>query len=416
MSRRSCARASERVHAVLESDLRELFHRQAAVKLSRAPISIPAARRIGRARLLRRRAGAIGSPILAAGAVIAVVLAGTFAAGPAKPSITPGIPAAPKLFNPLVPYASLTWYPYQPSLVGSDDWHTALLLRASSRSPAQSTEVVLYAAGWCTRKSASLSCGSTAAGTKVDGTVTGRAPDVQGQPAYWTRYSGGNLLPLRPRSGDAEMVAFQYARGGWAVAETTGTRADVIRVASSLQYGKTSPLRFPFRLTGLPQEWSEVLFAGFTHGLPSSAQSPAESVLVLGSPATRPGTTAIDALTVVGSNVTTVGPHCRTAAVRVGRVGQHLRDLRHSHSRPTTCPSLVINGYRVYLNTPPVAGKQTLFTPSAGGLYLYEQTDSPHAPLSPTAIFAHHLQLLGPNAADWTTTPSAGETIHLDHQ
>ncbi len=400
---------------MLESDLRDLFNRQAAAKLPRSPISIPAVRRIGRARMLRRRAGAIGSPILAAGAVVAVVLAGTFAAGPGKPSSTSGVPAAPKLFNPLVPYAATTWYPYQPSLVGSDDWHSALLLRASARASGESTEVVLYAAGWCTRAGSKLSCGSTAAATRLDGTVTGRAPDVQGQPAYWTRYTGGNLLPMRPSSGDAEMVAFQYARGGWAVAETTGSRADAIRVASSLQYGKTAHLLFPFRLTGLPEQWSEVLFASFTHPPAASAQSPAESVLLLGSPATRPGTAAKNPLTVVASNMTAVGPHCRTAAVKVGRVGQRLRRVRHSHSRTTTCPSMVINGYRVYLNTPPVTGKQTLFTPDADGLYLYEQTVASTALLSPTAVFAHHLQLLGANPASWTTTPAAGETVRLDN-
>lgn len=130
---------------MLETDLRDLFARQAASELPPTPISIPAARHIGRARLLRRRATAFGSPVLAAGAVVAVVLAGLFAASPRQPATTPGGPAAPELFNPLVPYATATWYPYRPSLVNGADWHTALLLQASSRSPAENTEVVLDA-------------------------------------------------------------------------------------------------------------------------------------------------------------------------------------------------------------------------------------------------------------------------------
>jgi hypothetical protein len=133
---------------VRESDLRVLFKRQAATELPPASISIPAARRIGRARLLRRRAVRLASPVLAAGAVVAVVLGVLVAAGPHQPVTPSGTPAAPKLFNPLVPYAAVTWYPYQPTLVGGTYWHTALLLRASSRSPAASTEVALYAAGW----------------------------------------------------------------------------------------------------------------------------------------------------------------------------------------------------------------------------------------------------------------------------
>ena len=181
-----------------ESDLRVLFKRQAASELPPAPISIPAARRIGRARLLRRRAAAFGSPVLAAVAAVVARAAGRVCRGPGPAGDDAAGPAAPKLFNPLVPYATVTWYPYRPSLVGGSAWHTGLLLRASSRSPAESTEVVLYAAGWCTLQSASLSCGSTAAGTSAKMTVSGRAPNVQGQAAYWTRYAGGDLTPVAP--------------------------------------------------------------------------------------------------------------------------------------------------------------------------------------------------------------------------
>jgi hypothetical protein len=392
---------------VLESDLRELFDLQAATELPPVPVSIPAARRIARARLVRRRAAAFGTPVLAAGAVVAVVLASLYAAGPGRPAIGSGVPVAPKLFNPLVPYATATWYPYRPTLVGVSDWHTALLLRASSRAPAQSTEVALYPAGWCTLRSSRLSCGSTAAGTRAELTVTGHAPDVQGHAAYWTRFAGGDLVALRPPSGGAEMVAFQYARGGWAVAESTGTLADVLRVASSLRYGQASPLRFPFRLTGLPSVWSEVLFAAFTRA--EGAHATAAGALVLGSPATRPGTTARDALTLLASSRTEPSPHCRTSSAVVGH------GPSGAASRPVPCPSTLIHGYRVYLNSPPVPGKQTLFTPDADGLYVYENTIGPDAPLSPAEVFAHHLELLGPNAANWTTTPSSGETVRLDH-
>jgi hypothetical protein len=378
---------------VRESDLRVLFKRQAATELPPAPISIPAARRIGRSRLLRRRAGAFGSPVLAAVAVVAVVLlTGLFAAGPRQPAATAGGPAAPKLFNPLVPYATVTWYPYRPGLVGSLGWHTGLLLRASSRSPADSTKVVLYAAGWCTLQSASLSCGSTPAGTRVDVTVTGQAPDVQGQPAYWTRYAGGDLALFRPPSGITRMLAFQYARGGWAVVESTGTPADVLRVAASLRYGQTSPLRFAFRLTGLPWAWSKVLSAEFTQPGPG-AQAPTANVLLLGSPATRLGTAPRDTLTVLTNTQTIRPPTCQTKN-SMGQV-----------SPPGPCPSKVINGYQVFLNSPPVAGKQTLFSADADGLYLYEQTTGPGAQPSPASVLADHLQLLGPDPADWTTAP-----------
>ncbi len=382
-----------------ESDLRVLFKRQAAIELPPASTSIPTVRRIGRARLLRRRAARVASPILAAGAVVAVVLlAVLFTGGPRQPANTPGIPAAPTLFNPLVPYAAVTWYPYQPSLVGGTDWHTALLLRASSRSPAESTEVVLYADGWCTLQSASLSCGSTAAETRAEMTVIGQAPDVQGQAAYWTRYAGGNLGALRPSAGTPEILAFQYARGGWAVVESTGTQADVLRIAASLRYGRTSPLRFPFRLTGMPSAWSEVLLAGYGYAQAGpGAQAPTGDTVVVGSPETRPGTAPRNALTILTSTQTTQPPTCKTStSTSTGQASQPV---------PVPCPSQVINGYRVFLNSPPSPGKQTLFSPDADGLYLNEETTGSDAPLSPSSVLAHHLQLLGPDPANWTTAP-----------
>jgi hypothetical protein len=388
---------------VRESELRVLFKRQAATELPPAPISIPAARRAGRARLLRRRAAAFGSPVLAAGAVIAVVLAVLFAVGPRQPATTLSSPPAPKHFNPLVPYASVTWYPYRPSVVGATDWRTAVLLRASSRAPAEGTEVVLYVAGWCTLRSAGLSCGSTASENRLEMTVTGRAPDVQGQAAYWGRYAGGNLARLRSLASTREMLAFQYAPRGWAVVRSTGTPADLLRVAASVRYGQTSPLRFPFRLTGLPSAWSDVLYATFTQAAPG-APGPTLDQVLIGSPADRPGTGVRDALIVQTSTQPIHGPTCRTATRRVSAPKDSTAPAGQP-GQPAACASDVINGYQVFLNTPPVPGKQTLFAPDADGLYLYEQATSPDAPLSPASVLAHHLQLLGPDPANWTTAP-----------
>jgi hypothetical protein len=382
---------------VLESDLRHLFERQAATKLKRSPISIPVARRLGRARLIRRRAGAIGSPILAAGAVVAVLLAGPFAAAPSRPAPGNGLPAAPARFNPLVPYAAITWYPFRPLVVGSNDWRTTLMLRASSPSPARATQVVLYAAGWCTQKSASLTCGATTAGTRAELTVSGPAPDVQGQAAYWARFTGGNLSRLRALTAIRQALVFQYGRGGWAVVQSTGTQGDLLRVAASLRYSQTAPVRFPFQLTGLPSAWSDVLYAAFVQPAPGK-QAPTHDELVLGSPTNRPGTPLREPLMIVAINQTTRGPRCQTKTVGGPNAGQT--------SPAGPCPSSVIGGYRVYLNSPPVKGAQTLFAPDADGLYLYEQADAAGSPLSPAAVLAHHLRLLGPDPANWTTTPA----------
>ncbi len=389
---------------MLESDLRNLFERQADRALPRAHISIPAARQTGRARLRRRWATTYGSPVLAAGAVIAVALAGPFAAGPRQPATGPGGPAAPKAFNPLVPYAAVTWYPYRPMRVGSNDWRRALLLRATT--PTESTDVVLYAVGQCRLASARLSCGATTAGTTLTLTVGGAAPDVQGQSAYWTRFASGELKVFRPVAGTGGIVAFQYARGGWAVAESTGTPADVIKVAASVQYGQTARVQFPFRLTGLPWALSDAIFASYVRPGPG-AHVPSATELVVGSPEDRPGTPLRNALIILASTRTTRGPRCRVKTVTSRRVSANgqATNSQTSQSQPTSCPSTVINGYQVFPNSPPVRGEQTLFAPDADGLYLYEQAIGPDAPLSPSAALSRHLQLLGPNPANWTTEP-----------
>jgi hypothetical protein len=218
------------------------------------------------------------------------------------------------------------------------------------------------------------------------------------------------LQPLRPRAGTAGIVAFRYARGGWAVAESTGTPADVLRIAASVRYGQTARVQFPFRLTGLPWALSDPLFASYIRPEPG-ATTPAATELVVGSPADRPGTPLRNALDILASTRTTQGPRCRTVPVGVKGVksvkgGAPAGDaLKGQPSRPTSCPSTVINGYQVFLNSPPVAGRQTLFSPDADGLYLSEQAIGPHSPLSPSAVLARHLQLLGPNLANWTIQP-----------
>jgi hypothetical protein len=103
------------------------------------------------------------------------------------------------------------------------------------------------------------------------------------------------------------MLAFQYAPSGWAVVQSTGTPADLLRVAASVRYGQTSPLRFPFQLTGLPQGWSHVLYPTFTQAAPS-AQAPTHDEVLLGNLADRPGTPVRDALIVQTSTQTTQGP------------------------------------------------------------------------------------------------------------
>jgi hypothetical protein len=75
------------------------------------------------------------------------------------------------------------------------------------------------------------------------------------------------------------------------------------------------------------------------------------------------------------------------------------------------CQAMVIKGVKVYLATDPAHGgapaSSSLQVPFAGGLGLEITVFGPDAPLNAAEVFAHHLQLLGPDRANWTTDPIA---------
>jgi hypothetical protein len=76
-----------------------------------------------------------------------------------------------------------------------------------------------------------------------------------------------------------------------------------------------------------------------------------------------------------------------------------------THGQITVGPGTpqVINGDHVYVN----AKYQILCADDADGLTLWIQMQPPSAAtsLNVVSIFAHHLRLLGTDAAKWTTDP-----------
>ncbi|HEV2376095.1 MAG TPA: hypothetical protein VGS19_28490, partial [Streptosporangiaceae bacterium] len=63
----------------------------------------------------------------------------------------------------------------------------------------------------------------------------------------------------------------------------------------------------------------------------------------------------------------------------------------------------VINGWHVDVETSPVGSQ--VCTANADGLSVYLST-GPRATPSAVGVFAHHLRLLGPDPAHWTTRPT----------
>jgi hypothetical protein len=165
---------------VIESQLGALFTGIADGEPAMSRVDTQLAHRRGRARLRRRRAGLAGTPVLAA--AVAVIVALTVGATPTRPAPSPATgPAAPREFNPLVPYLSFGWLPPGIKLVDGDILRQVVSLDGARKIfDTRDWGLSVYAAGQChlTSQARSLKCTSAAYGltSKIDG----RAPVVGG--------------------------------------------------------------------------------------------------------------------------------------------------------------------------------------------------------------------------------------------
>ncbi len=156
---------------------------------------------------------------------------------------------APARFNALVPYASFGWLPpgFQTRAQGGTMPRTTpvqLLLVAFSHSA--SIELAVYPAGTCHLAGQTLACSAY----NTTSPVQSRAPDVNGHRAYWLKGVG---------------LGWEYAPGAWSELgwtnanlpwpPTGGERTAVLRVAAGVRYGQTTPIRFPYWISGLPAGW-----------------------------------------------------------------------------------------------------------------------------------------------------------------
>jgi hypothetical protein len=345
----------------------------------------------------RSRTGRLVTPLAAAAAVIAVIGAAVGLAAGRSPADHPE-PAAPRQFNPLVPFADFGWVPRTPGFAPSTEivsgqmWRSAEQLLTSA-----DTTLSVYPVGACawTRQypvtDRILTCGP--GGAEAGGSalirVSDRAPDINGLSAYWG--AGGPLArggvtnqPVQP------MIAFQYARGGWALLHYP-LRQYALRMARTVQFRLRAPLRFAAQLrNGLPQ-W-HVILVSFSRSLTSRAGFDGSSLVL------------------ADSNQTGLLPLPGAPFLVVSR-----QPAVGSVSCPFTArssQSKVINGYRVAVRTargvPPTGGPprpyQAVCTSDADGLFVEVSVTGSHPPLTAVQVFGR-LKLLGPDPARWTTKP-----------
>ena len=375
---------------MIESQIRALFTEIADGEPAPSQVDIQLARRRGRARLRWRRACVAGTSVLAAAAVAALA-AGVglvrTGSGPAAAG-----PAAPRQFNPLVPYLSFGWLPAGNRLVAGDARPEVVALVAGRKLYALSNwDLSVYAAGQChlTGPAGELKC-STPALAGLTARITGRAPAIRGHRAFW---ASGYLV-------------WQYARGGWAglllptangspklsTAAKREANRDAVQIAGHVRYGAaTPPLVFPAQLTGLPSRWR----------VGSVYYQPDGGVLRASRFALTTGTPDLGA---------DGGLEFQT------NLPSFTIDPTTSHSN--FCgqpPSEIINGYRVVVTHQDggtAVGGGTALPPSQGlcaaiadGLSLSIGQQGAHPPISVASLFRGHLRLLGANPANWTTKP-----------
>jgi hypothetical protein len=243
-----------------EAGVRTLLSRLADAEPPPTRIELDLAIAAGRRGRRWRRVRAGASALLAAGAAVAVVIAlvGPVrgpARGPAQrpaQQVTGGA-VVPARFNPLVPSAAFGWLPPGFQLAsrgGARSGPEQLDLDAVNGN--QIMQLFLYPTGVCR-----VARAQTCSAYDTSQPVLSRAPDVNGHKAYWLLTAS---LTWEYAPGAWAVVSWWYSGSPWPPAGTE--RAAVLRVAASVRYGQTAPIKFPYWLSGLAAPWrvSNVLY------------------------------------------------------------------------------------------------------------------------------------------------------------
>ena len=377
------------------------MERLSATEQPPSRVDIGLARQRGGTLLRRRRWALAGAPLLAAGAVAALVLGiGAITGGGGGPRITP-VPSAPALrhpFNPLAPYAAFGWLPKGVPRNVNSTGSTLAQLQLAVGSPARGQfSLTAWTRGACNLDAAQvraglrrhyhpmLNCEDAVIGWGAN--LSRPAPAVGGHPAFW--FYG-------------HMLAWEYARHAWATLYVSrhGTpipAATIVKVAAHVRFAATAKpaVKFPFQLTGLPASWRVLSVAGWrvtADGLLAGASNEQGMTTTVGR-ADGPVSGMI------GQIVITPGksncPFFRGSANRSRRVvlGGVTAIVTHFTG----------SGVRPY---------QGLCIQETNGLYVHflefpEPGNAGFAFGGVTGVFTHHLHLLGADPANWTTRPIA---------
>jgi hypothetical protein len=293
-----------------ETDLRAELNRAADADGPPLRINLAAAMTAGR-RQRRVRHARTGGSVFAAGAVAATIAVTLALPGPpgrqpaasgATASPAPVLSArAPSRFNPLVPYAAFGrlpagWHVGQKSTFRGNDlmaMSSATLLYLPVWGPDGGAEAIVFPAGQCRSTTRTLLCNWQ----NNPWQKLGPAPDVNRHPAYWLGEPG--------TSPGFAMIGWQYARGAWAVLDSSNSNDSAGRVSASraldrslaaeVRFGQAAPILFPYTIHGGLSSW-QITEADYTmvNGQPSARMlhlaggHPAGTIQVDAVPASTP--------------------------------------------------------------------------------------------------------------------------------
>ena len=165
--------------------------------------------------------------------------------------------------------------------------------------------------------------------------------------------------------GHPTALAWQYARDGWAVAQYSGLRPAQLReVAARVRYRSNLRLPFPFRLTSIPASWKVAAAGSQVEGGKLTGYA-----LYLGPSQDPTGITIL------------IEPPYPNGCVNIGGQTQ----------------SVSFDGAAGVTRT---AGQEACFG-DLHGMYVYVSSDQAGGALG----LLRHLQVLGPDPANWTTQP-----------
>ena len=357
---------------MLEDDIREVYQRMNDMDLPPSRVSVPAARTRGRVRLRWRRASAVGAPAFAASAVAVIALAGTLLTGSAKPAQAPGR-HAPSRFSSLRPYA---WFENltRRQVVDVEELNPAQeVLLAYPRSALANSGglLVVRPAGACHVRAGELRCSNAGpAAVYISGRLGQRAGIVDGSPAYWRQSASGGLL------------RWQYAPGAWA-ALSDGTLREALQESTQIRFGPkvAPPVRFPFRLTGVPASWRVGWVTGYWG---NGVLYDTWAIITTGRTAVSP--TALPPTDIGPAPVFAAFPLPLCGGVTRKLAGRTVALCDSYHGAPHI---LMTSLGRVRPSSPVTLQIRVGANPAIGLVDLFE----------------HHLRLFGPNPEHWTTLP-----------